>query len=103
MLKKIASSIQEWFTSHLNGPEKKQTNFLYCDCGHELIGNQKNPTSFIRDINIGDRNVVHYNCQSCKTDKFYDFNHFVPVPLPFSANDDIITKYYRYYNLSNSN
>ena len=60
-----------------------------------MVGDEQK--SFIRDVYIQDRNVVHYKCSKCGKESFYDFDHPCPILLPFTKNDDIIEVYKRFY------
>lgn len=55
--------------------QKKQTTFIYCKCGEELI----NSDSFISDSYFNDQNFVHYECKSCGRNSYWDFDHIVPL------------------------
>ena len=72
-----------------------QRTHIWCKCGNELVGDvdSQKHLSFIRDVYIGDRNVVHYKCSKCGKDSYFDFDYPIPIPLPFTENDDIIERY----------
>ena len=74
---------------------KSQGTQVFCSCGNELIADAENGIhkSFIRDIYIGWRNVVHYKCSKCKADSYWDFDHIAPLSLPLSEDDNIIDLY----------
>lgn len=71
----------------------EQRTFTYCECGNELCSSN----SFIRDVYLKNRNVVHYKCSKCKNENFFDFDHPVPLKLPFSEEDKIVDDYRREY------
>ena len=78
---------------------KNQRTFVYCKCKNEMVGDedgQKN-LSFIRDVYIEERNVVHYKCSKCGEESFFDFDHPCPISLPFAENDNIIERYRKAY------
>lgn len=53
----------------------KQTTFIYCECGEELI----NSDSFISDTYEKDQNIVHYECKNCGKNSYWDFDHILPL------------------------
>lgn len=92
-MKKIWKKLQARRKERL--AKKKQTTFIYCACGNEMVADMhegKNQ-SFIRDVYVNDRNVVHYNCSKCKKDSYFDLDFPAPVELPLNAEDNIIEKY----------
>lgn len=81
--------------------KKNQRTFVYCKCKNEMCGDtdeegQKN-LSFIRDVYVEERNVVHYKCSKCGEESFFDFDHPCPIALPFAENDTIIERYKKAY------
>lgn len=75
--------------------KNKNNTYVWCVCGNEMVHDVENEEnlSFIRDVYIENRNIVHYKCSKCKVDSFFDFDHPVPIKLPFSDNDNIIEQY----------
>lgn len=67
----------------------KQTTFCYCECGNELISNN----CCVRDVYLFNRNVVHFICDKCGKNTYYDFDFPAPVELPMYEDDDIIDRY----------
>lgn len=74
---------------------KNQRTWVWCKCGNEMVGDDdgKKNLSFVRDVYVENRNVVHYKCSKCGNESFFDFDHPVPISLPFTENDDIIERY----------
>lgn len=74
---------------------KNQRTFVYCKCGNEMVGDddgQKN-LSFIRDVYVEERNVVHYKCSKCGKESFFDFDFPAPISLPLYEGDTLIEQY----------
>ena len=99
MKKLIEALKQAWHKYHVRRSKrirsKNQRTFVYCKCKNEMVGDddgQKN-LSFIRDVYIEERNVVHYKCSKCGEESFFDFDYPCPISLPFAENDDIIKRY----------
>ena len=78
----------------------QQSTFVYCKCGNELVADAEK--SFIADVYVIERNVVHYHCSNCGLDSYYDFDHPVPLKLPFTENDSIIADYYKFTRFGQS-
>lgn len=79
---------------------KKQRTFVWCKCGNEMVGDHGNDDknrSFIRDVYVNDRNVVHYRCSKCGTDCYFDFDFPAPMPIPLWTEDTILDDYNRIY------
>lgn len=79
--------------------KSEQRTWVYCKCGNEMVGDddgQKN-LSFIRDVYLEERNVVHYKCSKCGMESFFDFDHPCPISLPFTEGDTIIERYKKAY------
>jgi len=74
--------------------EREQTTHVYCSCKNEMVADE---LSFIRDVYIGDRNVVHYKCSKCGKESFWNFDFPVPISLPLYEGDDTIEKYKKQY------
>jgi len=99
-MKKLIEALKTaWHKYHVRRSKrirsKNQRTFVYCKCKNEMVGDddgQKN-LSFIRDVYIDGRNVVHYKCSKCGEESFFDFDHPCPISLPFAENDDIIERY----------
>jgi len=99
-MKKLNEALkQAWHKYHVSRSKrirsKNQRTFVYCKYGNEMVADddgQKN-LSFIRDVYVEERNVVHYKCSKCGTESFFDFDHPCPISLPFADNDDIIERY----------
>lgn len=81
----ILKTISSWLTK-----TPKQTSFLFCKCGHELLGTDMQNTSFKSDVYVENRNVVHYHCQKCSHDTYFDFDiSMVPIEI---TDTDLIEK-----------
>jgi len=84
-----------WHKYLVSRSKQNQRTWVWCNCGNEMVGDddgQKN-LSFIRDVYVENRNVVHYKCSKCGNESFFDFDHPAPISLPFTENDDIIERY----------
>lgn len=74
---------------------KNQRTFVYCKCGNEMVGDDdgKKNLSFIRDVYVEERNVVHYKCSKCGKESFFDFDFPGPISLPLYEGDTLIERY----------
>jgi lipopolysaccharide biosynthesis regulator YciM len=103
-MKKIIQNIKGFFAKanvkrSMRIRRKNQRTFVYCKCKNEMVGDedgQKN-LSFIRDVYIEERNVVHYKCRKCGEESFFDFDYPCPISLPLAENDTIIERYRKAY------
>jgi len=96
-VKRLIKLLKQSISYNKQIQSKKQRTFVYCKCGNEI--NREDDSSFIRDVYIKERNVIHYKCSKCGTESFFDFDYPCPIPLPFTEKDDIIEQYRLiYYN-----
>lgn len=47
----------------------------------------------MNDTYIDNRNVVHFTCDKCGKNTYYDFDFPAPIELPLFDNDDIVERY----------
>lgn len=87
------------FLSSIFNEEPKQRTWVWCRCGNEMVGDTKDgkSLSFVRDVYMGDRNIVHYKCSKCGVDSYFDFDFPTPIALPLYTGDDIINRYNEFY------
>jgi len=98
-MKKWIKGIHSYFL--MRSIRKSQRTFVFCQCGNEMIGDiskeNQESLSFVRDVYIDNRNVVHFKCSKCRKDNFFDFDHIAPICLPAFDGDDIVEKYKKEY------
>lgn len=91
--------IKKFSDSFAGNKKPIQRTFVYCKCGNEMVGDtdrQKN-LSFIRDVYVNNRNVVHYKCSKCKIDSHFDFDFPAPLKLPLFEGDNLTEEYTKIY------